>query len=296
MGNKSPAMAGFYTTGSQQSLSVSSRIRPKGYFLTVATGFALLFALISHQQQLPLWQHGVLWALQGLSPLLLLPGCQHWLDQRRLLRSLPAVVKLLLGGACAGILFSGPAMALDIWFGLDPLPRQAADWFRAFGQEALTVTPVLSLCWLATNAPWLPGWPAAVSAIPHPPAAVAEIQPQAASLADTLAQGCGIALPSQCQGQLLYIKAELHYLLLVTTQGQSLVLCSLKDAIAALPVTAGLSPHRSYWVSFSAIRGLRRQGRQGILTLSHGHQIPVSRQQLASVRQRLQTQGIESSD
>lgn len=277
-------------------MSASSRIRPKGYFLTVATGFALLFALISHQPQLSFWQHGVLWALQGLSPLLLLPGCQHWLDQRRALRSWPAVAKLLLGGACAGILFSGPAMALDIWFGLDPLPRQTADWLRAFSQEAMTVTPVLSLCWLATNAPWLPGWPAAVNAIPLPQSAGSEISPQPVSLADTLAQGCGVALPSQCQGPLLYIKAELHYLLLVTEQGQSLVLCSLKDAIAALPVSAGFSPHRSYWVSFAAIRGLRRQGRQGTLTLSHGHQIPVSRQQLASVRQCLQAQGIDCRD
>lgn len=277
-------------------MSASSRIRPKGYFLTVATGFALLFALISHQPQLSFWQHGVLWAFQGLSPLLLLPGCQHWLDQRRILRSWPAVLKLLLGGACAGLLFSGPAMALDIWFGLDPLPMQSADWFRAFSQEAMTVTPVLSLCWLATNAPWLPGWPAAVNAIPYPPADVAETSLPPVSLTDALAQGCGVALPSQCRGQLLYIKAELHYLLLVTEQGQSLVLCSLKDAIAALPVSAGLSPHRSYWVSFAAIRGMRRQGRQGTLTLSCDQQIPVSRQQLAKVRECLQIQGIECRD
>ncbi len=266
-------------------------IRPKGYFLTVATGFALLFALISHQPQLTVWQHGALWAIQGLSPVLLLPGCQQWLDRRRRLRTLPVVARLLLGGACAGLLFSVPALWLDLWFGLDPRPQSVSDWTQAFSQEALTVIPVLSLCWLATNAPWLPGWPAAGVPTPAQPLS-ASTGTEAPELTGALARGCAVTLPPQCQGSLLYLKAELHYLLLVTTQGQSLVLCSLKDAIAALPVDAGISPHRSYWVSFAAISQLRRRGRQAQLLLNDGQSIPVSRQQLARVQQSLQQRGI----
>ena len=80
----------------------------------------------------------------------------------------------------------------------------------------------------------------------------------------------------------MFIRSELHYIHLQTTEGKALVLYSLRDTAAALG-ERGFQPHRSYWVAYDAIRSFERKGRQGELVLVDGSRVPVSRRQLDAV-------------
>jgi hypothetical protein len=92
-------------------------------------------------------------------------------------------------------------------------------------------------------------------------------------------------LPTDIGRDILYLKSELHYLLVVTRQGRSLILCNLRDAMEACQHLPGLQPHRSYWVNQTAIQALKKQGRAGVLRLCNGAEIPVSRNHLKHVAQ-----------
>ena len=85
----------------------------------------------------------------------------------------------------------------------------------------------------------------------------------------------------------MLLKSELHYLQVVTDQGSSLILYNLGDAIDQLPRPIGVTVHRSYWVAMDAIEKLEKRGRQGELSLRNGQRVPVSRNRMAEVSQRL---------
>lgn len=95
-------------------------------------------------------------------------------------------------------------------------------------------------------------------------------------------------VPEEKQGELLFLKSELHYLQVVTERGTTLILYNLSDAILQIPAEVGMSIHRSYWVSFNAIKQLTRKGRQGTLHLKDGQTLPVSRNRLKDVSANLQ--------
>jgi hypothetical protein len=98
----------------------------------------------------------------------------------------------------------------------------------------------------------------------------------------SLPQAVSDLLPNPLPGRLLFIRSELHYIHVQTTEGKALVLYSLRDAATAL-VGSGFQPHRSYWVAYDAIRSFERKGRRGELMLVDGWRIPVSRRQLDAV-------------
>jgi hypothetical protein len=272
-------------------------LNPKHYFYSVGFVLALLFALLdrnAEQLEFPLLLG--IWLLQGLLPVTLLILCQQHLQHMPALQQRAAWLKLLLCGLSASLLFAGPALLLDVALGLDPRYQGWQNWAGAWWREVLAVAPLITVAWIAANAPWLFGFrlirPRQSPDVPH-------IQPLAASgQAVTPASSLPLTadfsslqrqLPPERRGELLYLKSELHYLLVVTSQGRSLILCNLKDAIAELPQNSGFSPHRSYWVSIIAVQKFSRQGRQGQLLLQDGSKVPVSRTQLPMVTALLQT-------
>ena len=90
-------------------------------------------------------------------------------------------------------------------------------------------------------------------------------------------------LDDSIRGQLLYLKAELHYLLVVTDKGKALLLYNLKDAIDELSGVVGMQVHRSWWVAADAVQSMQRNGRQGELALKGGQVVPVSRNRVKAV-------------
>ncbi len=84
-----------------------------------------------------------------------------------------------------------------------------------------------------------------------------------------------------------YIESEDHYLKIVRDCGVEFVRANLGEVATALG-TFGLRCHRSYWVSRAAIERRRRQGRQLLLVLKDGTEIPVGRSYEKAVRSALE--------
>jgi len=91
-------------------------------------------------------------------------------------------------------------------------------------------------------------------------------------------------LPLEKRGALVSLSVQDHYVEIVTTRGRALVLLRLADAIAEAEGCPGLQVHRSHWVSLAQVQAARREGARGLLVLSDGRQIPVSRSFLPSAK------------
>ena len=78
---------------------------------------------------------------------------------------------------------------------------------------------------------------------------------------------------------------EDHYLRVHTSEGSDVILCRMEDAARELAGAQGLRVHRSYWVARAAIREVRRRGKQPLLVLENGLEVPVGRTYAPRVRE-----------
>ncbi|MEY2927085.1 MAG: hypothetical protein RL367_1562 [Pseudomonadota bacterium] len=85
-------------------------------------------------------------------------------------------------------------------------------------------------------------------------------------------------------GPLLALKGEDHYVRAMAAVRDTLILLRLRDAIAELPGVDGLQVHRSWWVARAAVASVRRDGRAAIITLTNATEVPVSRENVASLK------------
>lgn len=86
-----------------------------------------------------------------------------------------------------------------------------------------------------------------------------------------------VRLPRAERGELIALKADDHYVRIYTDAGEALTLSRLCDAIKLTQPTRGMQVHRSSWVADRSVRAFRRTRHTGILYLSNGLEIPVSR-------------------
>lgn len=85
--------------------------------------------------------------------------------------------------------------------------------------------------------------------------------------------------------RLLALEAEDHYVRFHTDAGNALVLMRLRDAVAALGPGAGWQPHRSFWLATGTEARAQRNGQGWTLTLASGLVVPVSRANVARLRE-----------
>ena len=83
-----------------------------------------------------------------------------------------------------------------------------------------------------------------------------------------------------------YIESEDHYLKMVYLGNVEFIRANLNEVAAGFS-SRGMRCHKSYWVSLSAIEKRRRQGRQLLLVLKDGTEIPVGRSFEKKVRASL---------
>jgi hypothetical protein len=83
----------------------------------------------------------------------------------------------------------------------------------------------------------------------------------------------------------LCLHVEDHYVRVHTSQGSTLILMSLSQAIAGLTDIEGVQTHRSWWVARAAIKGVVEDGRNLRLQLVGGLEAPVSRSRVGLLRQ-----------
>lgn len=257
-------------------------ITPTKYFFSIAVVLGLLFALTSADQQQPVALSLLQWQLQSILPMALLIASHVLLSNMSWFAGLNAWLALALSGILGASLFAPLALLIDFW--LESVP--ASDFATELADEWLSVVPPVAICWLALNAPWVLGFRLEKGE----GRADAGLPPRESGDSDTDAAPNHFMalLPAEARGRPMLLKSELHYLRVVTENGSALILFNLADAVAQLPADSGLCVHRSYWVAFDAIDSLSRRGRQGLLRLRDGSQVPVSRSRLAAVSRELQ--------
>ena len=92
-------------------------------------------------------------------------------------------------------------------------------------------------------------------------------------------------IPVEKRGPLKYMSAEDHYVKVVTTRGNEMVLMRMADAESAVAHLAGVRIHRSHWVNKEyAVSHDRRNG-QPYVTMDDGTELPVSRSYTKQARE-----------
>lgn len=91
-------------------------------------------------------------------------------------------------------------------------------------------------------------------------------------------QGFLLRLPLEIGRDILALQAEDHYVRVHTQLGNALILASLSDAISDLDRSgiSGQRTHRSWWVANEAVCAHSQRGRQYVLELCNGVQVPLS--------------------
>ena len=171
------------------------------------------------------------------------------------------------------------------------VPRQGVVVLIGLGIGVTVFLEIMALNWaLFGLSPATPGyaWPLAGNALlvsvivawvldylgTDQPEAVAEAWPPA-----LLAR-----LSLEKRGPLMALSVSDHYVEVRTRAGCELVLMRLSDAIGETQPEPGLQVHRSHWVALKAVKSAHREGARAILTLTDGHNIPVSRTYLTAVK------------
>lgn len=91
-------------------------------------------------------------------------------------------------------------------------------------------------------------------------------------------------LPLDKRGALYALTVEDHYTRVRTAKGDHLVLMRLSDAMREVGDTEGAQVHRSHWVAWSAVTAAQRASDRAILTLADSTEIPVSRANVAKIK------------
>jgi DNA-binding LytR/AlgR family response regulator len=92
-------------------------------------------------------------------------------------------------------------------------------------------------------------------------------------------------LPSALGNDVIALSSDLHYLHVHTTNGKTMLLYNLRDAMAALG-NRGRQVHRSHWIADAHVRRLRRRNSQLVCVMSNDLEIPVSRRRQKVVSDR----------
>lgn len=235
------------------------------------------------------------------------PELQRW----------PPWALLALAGAAAGLVLAPWSVALEMALGIvdldepdaRPMPFTAAAWWSELADECLQVPPRTALFWVAMNlwvlwrvqpagndAPRAPVTPGSAPA-PDTPKLAPEFTQEAAQEATQdpgpgarpTTQGASFLdrLPARLGRDVVQLEAQQHYLRVVTTRGEHLLLQGLAPAIAELSARpiAGMQIHRSVWVAWAHVERLDLRPGSPSAVMRDGRRLPIGRRRLREVAQ-----------
>ncbi len=172
-------------------------------------------------------------------------------------------------------LYTPFAWQLELTFGLSV---SSGDLLRDWQEEWRQLVVPFVLCWLLLR-----------RIAPHPVAAEeSRVRQDPSTVEPSGAERFWPELPVELGEEVIWVRAEEHYLKVATRQGQSLIRSSLLAALSGpLKRIDGLQVHRSYWVSVRHVRRLLRPRDGWICEMIDGERIPVSRRRRTSVKKAL---------
>jgi hypothetical protein len=256
------------------------------YYLWVGFALVLIFAALEPvgTEGTGLLKGVVIWVIQIGLLLPLLISLHMSLQRINRFNELNRWVKLILSGLFGSVLFVPLGLIIDYLFSLDDwlvLNSLGEIWALVWEEFSGVVFPV-TLTWVAINAPRILRLSFRDADIPYTKGSeVLDSGDMSAALPDFYA-----LIPKELGTDIVYLKAELHYVRVVTTVGEKLVLYNLKDAIADLGSSLeGIQTHRSYWVASRHIsKIITEEGRKYVKT-DNGKKVPVSRRRASKVKE-----------
>jgi len=269
-------------------------IDTRKYFITIGLFLALLFTVLGPRGSADgTWLFRLLqWSLQVAVPMTILIATHLLLSKSTLFDRLNPWVKLTLSGVIGGLLFTPVALVLDFLLGVDQW-RGFGDTDRIFSlllDEVAGVVPPVLLVWIGMNAPRVLGLNFSL----QERQAQGEVPVLSTKTAESTfpetrdrEPGFLFRLPASVGQDIVCLMAELHYLRVVTSKGQSLVLYNLRDAIAELSPETGIQTHRSYWAAFEHVVKMVTSNGRTLLLMDDGSEVPVSRRRAPAVKKAI---------
>lgn len=83
--------------------------------------------------------------------------------------------------------------------------------------------------------------------------------------------------PALRSAEIYALSAEDHYVRVITSAGDDLILMRLSDAVKEVATLNGLAPHRSWWVAEKGVETVKRSDGKALIRLKSGQDVPVSR-------------------
>jgi hypothetical protein len=232
------------------------------------------------------WKGLLFWAVQISILIPLLIAVQHLASHYVNLQTPQnAWVQTTLSGLVGAILFVPIAYFLDTIFAI-PGDGPNVGLVAGLLDEASGVVVPVTVTWLALNAPWIfqLDFSRKRSEVAEQTSTLTGADPSPLVEQPTRFLQ---ELRNRAAGDLISISSELHYVRVVTTEGEVMFLYNLKDAIDELPAGSGVHIHRSHWVSREHVKGLGKKNGHSECILSNGRSLPVSRRKFSEVKDLL---------
>lgn len=211
------------------------------------------------------------------------------LQQNRFFNRLNNWLKILLSGLLGCLFFLPFALGLDYIMGLDDWSQvnNLAQAKEIVFEEIGGVFPPVLLTWAGMNAPHILQINFSNTSSSQPVKTIPpDVSTDEANDKTSQSENAFITKFAKLIGtDIIYMMSELHYVRVVTSKGETLVLHNLKDAIEELPAKySGIQTHRSYWAATKHIESIKEKNGHRSLVLSMEKIIPVSRRKLGEVK------------
>ena len=297
----------------KQSLSealahIGTRIDPRtswvGYLFASGAALAIGITLLnpSASQDLTFIERLVFWFAHIALAIVILETVQILIGRFRVAAKLPPLLLVLAGGVTGALIFATLSLLV--------LERLLQLHASNLGGDAATLAEFFSefrssggqviLFWVLLNAPRLlmlspqqiarPEQPEQDRSGPPGPAG-ADTEKVNPDLVELLAR-----IPVTLGRDIVALSAELHYLRVYTTKGNTLILMSFSRAVSAVGIIPGMAVHRSHWVALKHVDSLEGQGPGVMCKLVTGLTVPVSRKNRAALRAAMTDRSIRRAE
>ncbi|MEM7753863.1 MAG: LytTR family DNA-binding domain-containing protein [Pseudomonadota bacterium] len=242
----------------------------EGFRLTAGLILIVFFVLLNPEpsQQLSPLGASLFWALHVAIPLVLAQALQLVLSAAWRGASERPWVVVGFAGIGAALAFAPAALLLDrvLFDGDDGFS------FSAVASEAGALVPLVTAVWMGLNAARLFRF---------------EAPENSRATNDAPVHPFLDRVPVAKRGALIALSAELHYLRVYTTLGDSLILYAFGQAMRDLQGARGLQVHRSHWVDPQFVETVEQSGGTAQVKLTNGVTVPIARSRRQSVLNRL---------
>ncbi len=229
----------------------------------------------------------VFWALHVAIALPLLYGAQELLGRARVLDRFSPISLTVTAGALGALAFTPFAIGLDALFAAPNDSEDTGPVLKMWAGEFAAFVFPITLVWILLNA-------RALSKLSVPQMIVDDSSGGEPSLeVSDDEREFWTRMPKPLGRNIVAVSAELHYLRVYTTLGDTLILFGFGRSLDVLQRFDGIQIHRSHWVAIDHVTDLVRDGGSLRAKLTNDIDLPVSRANAKALNERVDEQRAE---